>query len=132
VKEECLEVIEMIGLTECINIPAGELSYGDQRTLEIGISLSTEPEILLLDEPTAGMSGEETWQAVEFIKRVTNGRTLVIVEHDMEVVFALTDRIMVLSYGGILVTDIPERIRSNEKVRKIYFGEENITAGVDG
>jgi len=125
VEEECLELIRTIGLLEQKDILASELSYGDQRALEIGITLAAEPKIILLDEPTAGMSRDETRRAIEFIKRVTTGRTLLIVEHDMEVVFALADRITVLNSGGILVTDIPEKIRANERVREIYLGEED-------
>ena len=99
------------------------MSYGQQRALEIGITLSTEPELILLDEPTAGMTREETEQAIKMIDQVTAGRTLIIIEHDMEVVFSLADTISVLHYGTILVSDTPEKIRNDQRVKDAYLGE---------
>jgi len=103
---------------------AGLLSYGQQRALEIGLTIATEPELILLDEPTAGMSSEETREAVKLIGRVTQGKTLIIVEHDMEVVFSLADRITVIYYGEILASGPPDEIRQNQKVKDAYLGEE--------
>ncbi len=103
--------------------PASSLSYGQQRALEIGITLSTEPELILLDEPTAGMTREETEQAIKMIDQVTAGRTLIIIEHDMEVVFSLANTISVLHYGTILVSDTPEKIRNDQRVKDAYLGE---------
>ncbi len=113
-----------IGLLERRNHIAGELSYGQQRALEIGLAIATNPEIILLDEPTAGMSSEETREAVRLIERVTAGKTLIIVEHDMEVVFSIADRISVLYYGKVLACGLPGEIRNNQKVKDAYLGEE--------
>jgi branched-chain amino acid transport system ATP-binding protein len=105
-------------------VVAGLLSYGQQRALEIGLTIATEPELILLDEPTAGMSSEETREAVKLIERVTQGKTLIIVEHDMEVVFSLADRITVIYYGEVLASGPPDEIRQNQKVKDAYLGEE--------
>jgi branched-chain amino acid transport system ATP-binding protein len=113
-----------IGLLERKDDIAGELSYGQQRALEIGLAIATDPELILLDEPTAGMSSEETREAVRLIERVTEGKTLIIVEHDMEVVFSIADRISVLYYGQVLASGPPDEIRSNQKVKDAYLGEE--------
>lgn len=118
------EILKEIGLQERGKDIAGELSYGQQRALEIGLTIATEPELVLLDEPTAGMSSEETREAVKLIERVTEGKTLVIVEHDMEVVFRLADRITVIYYGQVLATGPPEEIRQDPKVKDAYLGEE--------
>jgi branched-chain amino acid transport system ATP-binding protein len=91
----------------------GVLSYAEQRALEIGITIAGGADVILLDEPTAGMSRTETDQAVELIRKVTEGKTLVMVEHDMGVVFGLADRISVLVYGQVIATDTPEAIRAN-------------------
>jgi branched-chain amino acid transport system ATP-binding protein len=118
------EVLKQIGLLERKDIISGLLSYGEQRALEIGLTIATEPKLILLDEPTAGMSSEETREAVKLIGRVTEGKTLVIVEHDMEVVFSLADRITVLYYGEVLASGPPEQIRNDQKVKDAYLGEE--------
>ena len=117
-------IISEVGLSSAKDQPASSLSYGQQRALEIGITLSTEPELILLDEPTAGMTREETEQAIRMIDHVTAGRTLVIIEHDMEVVFSLANTISVLHYGTILVSDTPEKIRNDQRVKDAYLGEE--------
>jgi branched-chain amino acid transport system ATP-binding protein len=118
------EVLKQIGLLERKDLVAGLLSYGEQRALEIGLTIATEPKLILLDEPTAGMSSEETREAVKLIGRVTEGKTLIIVEHDMEVVFSLADRITVLYYGEVLASGPPEKIRHDQKVKDAYLGEE--------
>jgi branched-chain amino acid transport system ATP-binding protein len=118
------QVLSEIGLLERKNDVAGELSYGQQRALEIGLAIATDPEIILLDEPTAGMSSEETREAVKLIRRVTEGKTLIIVEHDMEVVFTIADRISVLNYGKVLASGLPGEIRNDQKVKDAYLGEE--------
>jgi branched-chain amino acid transport system ATP-binding protein len=105
------------------NMPAGALSYGKHRSLEISLALATDPELVMLDEPTAGMSRDETHYAVELIRRLTEGKTVVIIEHDMDVVFSLADRITVLHYGQILATGAPEEIRQNQAVKDAYLGE---------
>ena len=125
-------VLEQIGLTGRRNILASVLTYAEQRALEIGISMAGGAGVLMLDEPTAGMSHSETEQAVELIRRVSEGRTLVMVEHDMGVVFDLADRISVLVYGEIIACDVPEKIRENRAVKEAYLGalldEEEATA----
>lgn len=118
------KVLREIGLLERKDDLAGELSYGQQRALEIGLTIATNPELILLDEPTAGMSSEETREAVKLILRVTEGKTLIIVEHDMEVVFSIADRISVLYYGKVLATGLPEEIRNDQRVKDAYLGEE--------
>jgi len=118
------EIVERIGLAARAEVPAGILSYAEQRALEIGITIAGGASVILLDEPTAGMSRTETEAAVALIRRVTEGRTLLIVEHDMSVVFGLADRISVLVYGRIVATGTPEEIRANEKVREAYLGAE--------
>lgn len=118
------KVLEQIGLLERREVMAGLLSYGQQRALEIGLTIATDPQLILLDEPTAGMSTEETREAVKLIERVTEGKTLVIVEHDMEVVFSLANRISVIYYGEVLASGPPGEIRQNQKVKDAYLGEE--------
>ncbi len=120
------ELLQLLHLEHARNTPAGLLSYADQRALEIGITIAGGAEVILLDEPTAGMSHAETDRAVELIRRVTEDRTLVIVEHDMGVVFGLADRISVLVYGEIVASGTPEEIRGNPKVREAYLGEEAV------
>jgi branched-chain amino acid transport system ATP-binding protein len=123
ITEKSEAIIEQVGLVSVKDQPASSLSYGQQRALEIGITLSTEPELILLDEPTAGMTREETEQAIQMIDQVTAGHTLIIIEHDMEVVFSLADTISVLHYGTILVSDSPEKIRNDQRVKDAYLGE---------
>lgn len=118
------EVLQEIGLLERRGEIAGELSYGQQRALEIGLTIATNPELILLDEPTAGMSSEETREAVKLIGRVTAGKSLIIIEHDMEVVFSLANRISVIYYGQVLASGPPEEIRNDQKVKDVYLGEE--------
>ena len=103
-------------------MPAGVLSYAEQRALEIGITIAGGADVIMLDEPTAGMSRSETEHAVALIRKVSEGKTLVIVEHDMSVVFDLADRISVLVYGQIIATDTPARIRANSAVQEAYLG----------
>lgn len=103
---------------------AGDLAYSEQRILEMGMSLATEPSVLILDEPTAGMSREETNYIVELIRQVTEGRTLLVVEHDMSVVFTLCDQVSVLVYGEVIATGDPATVRANKKVQEAYLGEE--------
>ena len=118
------EVLAMIGLADLRDSPAGALPYASQRALEIGMTIAGEADVVLLDEPTAGMSNTETTQAIELIRQVAEGRTLMIVEHDMGVVFELADRISVLVYGEIIATGTPEAIRNDPRVKEAYLGEE--------
>jgi branched-chain amino acid transport system ATP-binding protein len=121
--EETVSLLEQIGLLDKKEVPAGFLSYGEQRGLEVGLTIASNPEIILLDEPTAGMSMDETRQAIKLIDRVTKGKTLVIIEHDMEVIFSLADVITVMQYGNIVATGSPEEIRKNQKVKEAYLGD---------
>jgi branched-chain amino acid transport system ATP-binding protein len=123
VAKETEELIERLGLTPIRNVPATELSYGQQRALEVGMTLATDPKLILLDEPTAGMTREQTKEAVALIKNITKGKTLMVVEHDMDVVFSMADRITVLSYGTVLASGPPDEIRGNDLVRAAYLGK---------
>lgn len=124
VQEKTAEVLEKVELIDKAHMPASLLSYADQRTLEIAVSIAGGAEVILLDEPTAGMSHSETDRAVALIRKATEGKTLLIVEHDMGVVFDLADTISVLVYGEIIASGTPEEIRGNPKVREAYLGEE--------
>ncbi|HEX7270800.1 MAG TPA: ABC transporter ATP-binding protein [Casimicrobiaceae bacterium] len=115
-------VLEQIGMVARRDVRAGILTYAEQRALEIGITIAGDARVILLDEPTAGMSRAEAARAVELIRSISSGRTLVIVEHDMGVVFDLADRISVLVYGEIVATDAPARIRENPTVQAAYLG----------
>jgi branched-chain amino acid transport system ATP-binding protein len=127
VRARTQEILELIGMTSRAEIPAGVLTYAEQRALEIGITIAGGADIILLDEPTAGMSRGEAENAVALIRKVSEGRTLIIIEHDMGVVFNLADRISVLVYGQIIATDEPAKIKANQKVQEAYLG----TAGHD-
>jgi len=116
------EVLELIGLQGRRDSMAGLLTYAEQRALEIGITIAGGAEVILLDEPTAGMSRSESDAAVELIRKVTVGKTLLIVEHDMSVVFGLADKIAVLVYGEVVACDTPQKIRSNQQVQEAYLG----------
>lgn len=117
-------ILEQIRLTGRARTLAGELSYSEQRSLEIGMTVASDPKVILLDEPMAGMSHEETLYTTNLIREISKGRTLMIVEHDMDVVFSLADRISVLVYGQIIATGTPDEIRANPQVREAYLGED--------
>jgi branched-chain amino acid transport system ATP-binding protein len=122
VRERAEMVLEQLNLTARRHVPAGMLSYAEQRALEIGITIAGGADVILLDEPTSGMSRSETEQVVQLIREVTAGKTLLMVEHDMSVVFDLADRIAVLVYGEVIAHDTPERIRANAAVQEAYLG----------
>ncbi|BEQ14518.1 ABC transporter ATP-binding protein [Desulfoferula mesophila] len=122
--ERSEEILARVGLAEQRHTPAQELAYGQQRALEMGVTLSLEPKLVLLDEPTAGMSRQETEDAIAMIQRVTRDTACVIIEHDMNVVFSLADRISVLHYGVMLACGKPEEIRADQRVKDAYLGEE--------
>jgi branched-chain amino acid transport system ATP-binding protein len=115
-------VLEQINLVSRRDVLASVLSYAEQRALEIGITIASGADVIMLDEPTAGMSLSETEYAVSLIRRVSESKTLLIVEHDMSVVFDLADRISVLVYGQVIATDTPENIRANPAVQEAYLG----------
>jgi branched-chain amino acid transport system ATP-binding protein len=131
IREESENVLSRVGLLQFMNEPAGTLGYSQQRALEVGLAVALDPELLLLDEPGAGLSPDETKAVVALIREVTMGKTLVIVEHDMDVVFDLADKISVLNYGTIVASGTPDQIRRNETVKEIYLGnvlqEKNTT-----
>jgi branched-chain amino acid transport system ATP-binding protein len=124
VRERTAQILQDIDLVSRRDLPAGLLAYAEQRTLEIGITIAGGADVILLDEPTAGMSRAETERAVALIRRLTEGCTLLIVEHDMSVVFGLADRISVLVYGQIIASGTPEEIRGNPQVKEAYLGQE--------
>jgi branched-chain amino acid transport system ATP-binding protein len=116
------EVMDMIRLTRRRDTQASLLTYAEQRALEIGVTIAGGGNVVLLDEPTAGMSKSETARFVNLIREVTVGKTLLTVEHDMGVVFGLADRIAVLVYGEVIAFDTPEKVRANERVKEAYLG----------
>jgi branched-chain amino acid transport system ATP-binding protein len=118
------DVLQQVGLRRRRDALAGSLTYAEQRALEIGITIAGGASVVLLDEPTAGMSRAESRHAVDLIREVTQGRTLVMVEHDMGVVFGLADRISVMVYGQIIASGTPAEIRANAAVREAYLGQE--------
>ncbi len=122
VNERAEEVMQRIGLAGRARASAGTLSYAEQRALEIGVTIAGGAGVILLDEPTAGMSRTETAQAVELIRQVSVGKTLIMVEHDMGVVFDLADRISVLVYGEVIASGSPAEIRANPAVQEAYLG----------
>ena len=126
VTEETEEILARINLDKERDVPASGLSYGKSRSLEISMALATDPELVMLDEPTAGMSVDETHTAIELIRRLTEGKTMVVIEHDMDVVFSLADRITVLHHGEILASGPPEEIRENSDVKDAYLGHMEI------
>ena len=115
-------ILEQLNLSARRDLPAGVLSYAEQRALEIGITIGGGADVILLDEPTAGMSHSETDYIVGLIREVTQGKTLIMVEHDMGVVFDLADRISVLVYGQIIATGTPEQVRADPAVQEAYLG----------
>ncbi len=115
------EILGSINLLDKREAAAADLAHGEQRYLEIGIALATRPELLLLDEPTAGMSPEETRRTAAFIRRIAEDLTIILVEHDMEVVMGISDRITVLHYGEVLAEGTPEEIRENPEVQRVYL-----------
>ena len=116
-------VLHDIGLWDARNARAENLSHGDQRRLEIGLVIASDPPVLLLDEPLAGMSPAETHETVELIQRISPNRTIVLVEHDIDVVMAISTTITVFQTGAVLATGTPQEIRANEAVQRAYLGE---------
>jgi branched-chain amino acid transport system ATP-binding protein len=124
-QEETQAILERVGLKDQAEKVSGSLSYGFQKQLELGIALASEPELLLLDEPTAGMSAQETHHTIDLIGRITRekGLTLLFTEHDMGVVFSISERIMVLHQGRLIAEGSPNEVRNNPDVKKVYLGE---------
>lgn len=130
--ERAEQLLEMIRLHKKRDVLAMNLTYAEQRALEVGITIAGGANVILLDEPTAGMSREETRRFIELIKEVTVGKTLLTVEHDMGVVFGLADKIAVVVYGEIIAFDTPERVRANQRVQEAYLGSVVATQQAGG
>ena len=130
--ERAKELMEMIKLDKKRDTLAMNLTYAEQRALEIGITIAGGANVILLDEPTAGMSKSETTRFIHLIKEVTVGRTLLTVEHDMGVVFGLADKIAVVVYGEVIAFDTPEKVRANQRVQEAYLGSAVADAQAGG
>jgi branched-chain amino acid transport system ATP-binding protein len=122
--EPAERVLEQVGLQQRKNILAANLAHGEQRQLEVAMALATDPRLLLLDEPMAGMGIEESQRMIALLSKLKQTKTIILVEHDMDAVFRLADRISVLVYGRVIATDVPEKIKLNEEVRRAYLGED--------
>jgi branched-chain amino acid transport system ATP-binding protein len=122
--QDAREVAAQVGLAERFDTVAGSLAHGEQRSLEVGLSLATRPKLVLLDEPMAGMGPEESQRMIDLIRRLREKVTVLLVEHDMDAVFRLADRISVLVNGAIIATGTPAEIRSHAEVKRAYLGEE--------
>ena len=123
------KILEEVGLGARADVIAANLAHGEQRQLEIAMALATSPRLLLLDEPVAGMGTEESLRMVQFLGTLKGKRTMILVEHDMDAVFSLADRISVLVYGRVIASGKPEDIRSNAQVRDAYLGEQEAVHG---
>ncbi|HBM11198.1 MAG TPA: ABC transporter ATP-binding protein [Rhodospirillaceae bacterium] len=124
INRQAMERLKEVGLDAKAMVLSREVSHGEHRQLEIAMALATAPKMLLLDEPMAGMGSEESQRMIEILQRFRGQKTMLLVEHDMDAVFALADRISVLVYGEIIATDTPDAIRDNEAVKRAYLGEE--------
>ena len=122
--EEARELLDRVGLGARASAIAGNLAHGEQRQLEVGLALATQPKLLLLDEPMAGMGPEESVRIIELVEKIREEVTVLLVEHDMDAVFRLADRISVLVNGRLIATGEPEAIRNNADVKKAYLGDE--------
>lgn len=122
ITEAVEEILERLGLLDERHIPARNLSYGKQRQLEIAVAVATHPQVLLLDEPTAGMSPAETWRMVELIAGFPKDMTIMVIEHDMDAVFAIADRLTVLHNGEVLADGEPDRVKADPRVLDVYLG----------
>lgn len=120
-REKAESILETVQLASKRDEMAGNLSHGEQRHLEMGIALATDPVLLLLDEPTAGMSPEDTERTMQLIREIARGRTIILVEHKMKVVMKISDKISVLHYGSIIAEGKPEEIQANERVQEVYL-----------
>ena len=123
VAREALDLLKTLGLLEKKDDLAGNLSHGEQRILEVGMALATKPELLMLDEPTAGLSPVETNDFAQFVKEISKELTIVLIEHDMDVVMKISDKVVVMHQGTKLTEGTPEQVKENEEVNLIYFGE---------
>ncbi|WJR78930.1 ABC transporter ATP-binding protein [Bradyrhizobium sp. NP1] len=115
-----------VGLSDRANVPVSKLSHGEQRELELAVALATRPQLLLLDEPMAGLGVTESARMVKLLQELRKEVTIVLVEHDMEAVFALADRISVLVYGRVIASGVPSAIRQNDEVKRAYLGDQHV------
>jgi len=122
--DEARSIAEQVGLSEKTGFLGSSLAHGEQRALEVGLALATRPKLVLLDEPMAGMGPQESRRMIELIERIRAGVTVLLVEHDMDAVFRLAERISVMVNGRLIATGSPEQIRTNAEVRKAYLGDE--------
>jgi branched-chain amino acid transport system ATP-binding protein len=129
-REDTEQILSMVGLLEQASEVAGVLAAGDRKRLEMGIVLATNPDLLLLDEPTCGMSPMETTDTIDLIQEIADNQSLTVLftEHKMDVVFGIASHITVMNFGAIIAAGKPDEIRTNEKVQKIYFGEDRCSS----
>jgi branched-chain amino acid transport system ATP-binding protein len=125
-RKPALDILQSVGLGARADVPAATLAHGEQRQLEIAMALATRPRLLLLDEPVAGMGADESARMIRFLSTLKGRLTILLVEHDMDAVFALADRLSVMVYGRLIATGSPEEIRSHREVREAYLGEEEL------
>ena len=123
--------LERVGLLDRADVMVSRLSHGEQRELELAVALATKPQLLLLDEPMAGLGITESARMVKLLAELRQEVTIVLVEHDMNAVFALADRITVLVYGRVIASDVPAAIRSNEEVKRAYLGDQHVVTAHD-
>jgi branched-chain amino acid transport system permease protein len=120
--EQVERTLELVNLTERPDTPVSELAYGEKRRLEVGLALATSPSLLLLDEPLAGMSPRERVETVRLLKSISKGRTMIVIDHDMDALFELAERVTVLHEGRVLTEGTPDEIKRNAKVQEAYLG----------
>ena len=125
-REAALGALDRVGLRDRANVTVSHLSHGEQRQLELAVALATKPKLLLLDEPMAGLPATESARMVKLLSELRKEVTIVLVEHDMEAVFALADRISVLVYGRVIASGTPDAIRQNEEVKRAYLGDQHV------
>jgi branched-chain amino acid transport system ATP-binding protein len=125
-RDAALSALTRVGLERRADVVVSELSHGEQRELELAVALATRPQLLLLDEPMAGLGSTESARMVKLLQELRREVTIVLVEHDMNAVFALADRITVLVYGRVIASDLPAAIRSNEEVKRAYLGDQHV------
>jgi branched-chain amino acid transport system ATP-binding protein len=128
-REAARSALSRVGLEHRADVVVSRLSHGEQRELELAVALATKPQLLLLDEPMAGLGSTESARMVKLLQELRKEVTIVLVEHDMEAVFALADRITVLVYGRVIASDVPAAIRQNEEVRRAYLGDQHVVVG---
>jgi len=126
VEEKTLQILELVGLTDVMHHKAGEVSYGIQRALEVAIAMSTSPQLLLLDEPTSGIPHEETFRIIDLINKISEGLTIVLIEHRMHVVMSISDIITVMAQGKVIAEGPPNEVKKNQEVIRAYLGESYV------